>query len=151
VAIGSGWFAVSSILSYGSKMANTAAAAAGVPSDTAGSSAVARPPGAPGVSGPGVRAPLSTDEWLALRVERIKGLPQTMPIYDDVTRPTVARIRLHACICPVPASATRNRPRLCKSPASCVYRSSSTAISLTGARSNRASMRRVLSLCTVSL
>jgi len=90
VAIGSGWFAVSSILSYGSKMANTAAAAAGVPSDTAGSSAVARPPGAPGVSGPGVRAPLSTDEWLALRVERIKGLPQTMPIYDDVTRPTVA-------------------------------------------------------------
>lgn len=91
IAIGAGWFAVSSILGYGDKMAASAAKTAGIVPGEAGGTSVARPPGAAAPpSGTGVRAPMSTEDWLALRVPRIEGLPQTQPLYDGVTQPVIA-------------------------------------------------------------
>lgn len=88
IAIGAAWFAVSSVLSYGSKMASTAKAAA--PGAAAGGpDGVARPPGVPSPVGGSVTA-LTAEQYLKERVPRFPDFPHTAPAYDSVTKPVQA-------------------------------------------------------------
>lgn len=88
IAIGAAWFAVSSVLSYGTKMASAASGAA--PGGSApGADSVARAPvGVSGSGGPS--SSLTPEQYLQARVPRLPDFPQTAPVYDSVTKPTDA-------------------------------------------------------------
>lgn len=96
VAVGAAWFAISSVLSYGGKMADIAAGSvpggAGV-SGVSGPSG-ARPPSAPGVA---TRGPLTASQYVNARTPRIDGFPHTAPAFDDITKPVHAP-RPAACV-----------------------------------------------------
>ena len=95
VAVGAAWFAISSVLSYGSKMASVATAAA--PGASRAVPPVV-PVAASSSSGPSSKtAHLPYEEWLALQKPRIDGFPHTAPAYDSVTQPVIAP-RPAACV-----------------------------------------------------
>ena len=89
VAIGAVWFAVSSVLNYGGKIAAVSAANSPAGTGTAGvlSGPGARPPSAAGVS---PEKPSTAEQYLEQRRPRVADFPHTAPAYDQVTQPTEA-------------------------------------------------------------
>ena len=89
LAVGAVWFAVSSVISFGDRMKQTASAVA--PGASASSSA--RPPagaGVPGAAPPGAPAVMDTLQYIKSREPRLPDFPHTAPAYDQVTQPTEA-------------------------------------------------------------
>ena len=89
IAVGAAWFAISSVLSYGSKMAGVATSS--VPGASASGEKGAQPPRGIG-GGASVRAPsaLTPQQYVDARSPRLPDFPHTAPAYDGVTQPTEA-------------------------------------------------------------
>jgi zona occludens toxin len=94
IAVGAGWFAISSVMNYGTKMASVAS------SSVPGAARAVAPGTAAGTATAGVSVKpshLPYEEWLALQKPRIEGFPHTAPVYDSVTQPVIAP-RPAACV-----------------------------------------------------
>lgn len=91
LAIGAAWFAISSVLSYGSKVA--ASAGASVPGAKGAADKGARPPGASTAAAATAArhtGPATVAEYLEQRTPRLPSFPHTSPAYDQVTQPVEA-------------------------------------------------------------
>ncbi len=92
IAIGAGWFAISSVLSYGTKIAGVATST--VPGAAAAAGKGAQPPSvsAPGAGGVGASgsSPMTAQQYVDSRTPRLADFPHSAPVYDSVTQPTDA-------------------------------------------------------------
>lgn len=83
LGLAAAWYAVSSILNYGSKVQGGVSRA--VPASASGTSAASSSAPGPSRAGPATAA-----EYIQQRDSRVPGFPHTAPAYDQVTQPTQA-------------------------------------------------------------